>query len=101
MGLKKQITLNNGIVVNYHRIISLNKITNQYNVIELGSYLSQEARQEEQNKLETGLETQEAVPMNIFIESNYLTIPYDEQMTIEQAYDYLKNLDDFKGAIDV
>ena len=29
MGLKKQIELENGIMLNYHRINSINKITNK------------------------------------------------------------------------
>ena len=28
MALQKEIILNNGVTVNYHRIVSLNKITN-------------------------------------------------------------------------
>ena len=33
MGLKKQIELDNGIVTNYHRIVSINKITNNSIII--------------------------------------------------------------------
>ena len=47
MALKKLITLDNGIPLSYHRIVSLNKITNNCNIIEIASYVSEEKRQEE------------------------------------------------------
>ena len=40
MALKKEIELENGIIVNYHRIVSINKITNDCNIIEVASYTS-------------------------------------------------------------
>ena len=42
MGLKKEIELDNGIKLNYHRIVSINKVTNKGIVIEIGSYISEE-----------------------------------------------------------
>ena len=44
MALKKEIELNNGIVLNYHRIVSINKITNHSTIIEIASYTSEEKR---------------------------------------------------------
>ena len=38
MALKKEIELENGVMLNYHRIVSFNKITNISNVIEIASY---------------------------------------------------------------
>ena len=38
MALQKAITLDNGITLNYHRIASLNKITNSANIIEVISF---------------------------------------------------------------
>ena len=37
--------------------------------------------------------------MNIFINTNYINVPYNEDQTIKQCYDYLKTTDMFKGAI--
>ena len=47
MALDKTIVLNNGITVNYHRIVSINNITNNQSIIEVASYTSSEKRQEE------------------------------------------------------
>ena len=47
MALKKEIELDNGVIVNYHRIVSLNKITNVGNIIEIASYVSKKKRDEE------------------------------------------------------
>ena len=51
MALIKAITLNNGIVVNYHRVVSVNNITNHASIIEIASYISKEKRQEEKEAL--------------------------------------------------
>ena len=95
MALKKEITLDNGIIVNYHRIVSLNKITNQANIIEVASYTSEEKRAEEQayySNEETDKE------MNVFINTIYFNKEYDENETIENAYEYLKTTEEFKDA---
>lgn len=100
MALQKEIELENGVVVRYHRIVSITKITNQSNNIEVASYTSESKRQEEQYAIEEGQRTGEAVPMDVFINTTYIDKEYDEKETIEDAYDYLKTLDEFKGAKD-
>lgn len=100
MALQKEIELENGIIVNYHRIVSITKITNQLNGIEVASYTTAEKREEEQQALETGIENGEAIETNIFIDTTYINKDYDELETIEDAYDYLKTLDKFKKAKD-
>ena len=47
MALKKNITLNNGIILNYHRVVSVNNITNQTSIIEVASYINEEQRLKE------------------------------------------------------
>ena len=47
MALKKQITLDSGIVVNYHRINSIDFITNWSINISISSYISKEQRDKE------------------------------------------------------
>lgn len=101
MALKKQIELPNGIITNYHRIVSINKITNNTTLIEVASYISEEKRQEEAEALRIGQETGEAVPMNVFIETTYLNKEYVENETIKDLYDYLKTTDKFKDAEDI
>ena len=93
MALIKSITLDNGITVNYHRVVSVNNITNQASIIEVASYTSKEKRQEEKSALENNQ------PMNIFIHSEYLNVPYNSNLNVNSAYAYLKTLDKFSNAI--
>lgn len=95
MAIKKKIILENGIITNYHRIVSLNKIINKSNIIEVASYTDEIKRKDEENAIEN------SEPMNVFINTSYIQIPYDENMTIANAYDYLKTLDNFKKAKDI
>ena len=98
MALQKEIKLDNGIVVNYHRIVSINKITNNSNIIEVASYTSKEKRQEEIDYYNS---TEEEKMMNVFIDTTYINKDYDENETIEDTYTYLKTLEKFKDAVDV
>lgn len=95
MALKKGITLDNGVIVNYHRIVSLNNITNVSTIIEVASYTSKDKREEEKTAIEN------AEPMNIYIDTDYINKEYEEDFKIEQAYDYLKTLDKFKDSEDI
>lgn len=91
MALIKEIELDNGVKVNYHRVVSINKIINVQNVIEVASYTSKEKRQEEIEK--SGQE------MNVFIHTSYISTEYNANINIENVYDYLKTLEQFKDAI--
>ncbi len=113
MALQKQIELENGVVLNYHRITSLNKITNIVNTIEVSSYTNEAQRNKEQqyqlvqkksaNNEELTEEEQELLNngINVFIDTDYINIPYDENMTIESAYEYLKITETYKEAEDI
>ena len=114
MALKKEIILDNGITINYHRIVSFNKITNISNVIEVASYTNEKQRKKEGKYQEIQKKNSEGiVPLtedemkiletgiDVFINTDILSIPYDETMTIEKAYEYLKTLDKFKNAEDI
>lgn len=92
MALKKEIELENGIILNYHRIASINKITNIQTVIEVASYTSEEKRQIEKEALENG----EA--FDVYIHTTYFNKEYDEADTIENLYDYLKTTEIFENA---
>ena len=94
MALSKKIGLGNGVVVNYHRVVSVNTITNVQNIIEVASYTSRSKRQEEIEAVANGTE------MNVYIHTQYLNAEYDQNMTVEGAYNYLKTLPGFEGATD-
>lgn len=94
MALNKEIVLENGITVNYHRIVSVNNITNHVSVIEIASYTSAEKRQEEQTALANNQS------MNVFISTEYLNKEYTPTLNVDTAYAYLKTLDKFSGAED-
>ncbi len=98
MALKKEIVLENGVTVNYHRIVSLNKLINKSNIIEVASYTSKQKRKEEQNYY---VSEEQDKQMNIFIDTNYINKNYDENETIEDAYKYLKTTEKFKEAEDI
>ena len=101
MALSKKIELDNGVEVNYHRIVSINNIINEQTIIEVASYVSEAKRNEEKTALEQGKKTGEAIPINVFIDTKYLVKEYDEKADIENCYKYIKTLDEFKSAKDV
>lgn len=113
MALQKQIELENGVILNYHRITSLNKITNISNTIEVSSYTNEKQREKEKmyqelqikqangEELTEGEQLQLNQGINVFIHTEYINLPYDENMTIENAYDFLKSLDEYVEAIDI
>lgn len=113
MALQKEIELENGVTLKYHRIASINKITNICNNIEVNSYTSEEKRNKEKeyqlvqkkNSADEELTDEEKEILekgiNVFIESEYIQIPYNENMTIENAYDFLKTLDKYKKSKNV
>ena len=94
MGLKKQIELENGIVLNYHRITTINKITNSSTVIEVSSYTSKEKREIEKEAI------QNSQPFNVYIHTTFINKEYVENETIKDLYDYLKTTERFSNAID-
>ncbi len=89
MALDKTIVLNNGITVNYHRIVSINNITNNQSIIEVASYTSSEKRQEEKEAIKNNSS------MNVFIDTRFISEKYTPDLDIVSAYAYLKTLDDF------
>ena len=113
MALKKKIELETGIILNYHRIVSINKITNVQNIYEVASYVSEKQRKieeryqelqkrsangeeltkEENDELEKGI--------NVFINTQYLSKDYNENINIGNVYDYLKTTKEFEGAEDI
>lgn len=89
MALKKTIKQDNGIVTNYHRILFIQSTINSHVSIAVLSYMDEISRQGE---------TADANPYKVSITYEK---DYEENMTIENAYQYLKSLSDFEGAEDV
>ena len=101
MALKKEIELKNGVTINYHRIVSINKITNNTIVIEVASYTSETKRQEELEAIQNGQEMGEVISMDIFVHTTYINKEYSEDENIKDLYEYLKTTEKFKDAEDV
>lgn len=98
MALLKKIILDNGIPVNYHRIVSINKITNNATIIEIASYVDEDQRQKEIDYYNS---TEENKSMNVFINTDYIQKDYVEDENIEELYEYLKTTDKFKDSTDI
>lgn len=120
MALLKDITLPVGIVLKYHRIASFDIVTNAKVSMTVISYLSKEAREEEkQYLLEKSMrftlmakDTKDLTAedkillsspeptMSVYQDSRIITMPYTEEMSVSEAYEYLKTLPEFEGGID-
>ena len=98
MALKKQIELENGIILNYHRIVSISKITNNMTTVEVASYISETQRQKEQEALIQSQEIGEAIAISVFINTVYVNKEYIENETIKDLYEFLKTTEMFKDA---
>ena len=97
MALKKDIKLDNGIILTYHRVVSVNSIVNRQSMIEVGSYLNKEEREKEREWYNSG----SADRLNVYIGTKYYIKDYDKELNVDNAYEYLKTLDDFADAEDV
>ena len=96
MALFKEIELDSGVTVRYHRIVSVNTITNVQDLLEIASYTSQAKREAERSALAAG------EGMDVFISTRYVSAPYGTCPTVTRAYEWLKeNVGDFAGAEDV
>lgn len=89
MALKKAIKQSDGITTSYHRIFYIESVINQNTAIVVSSYIDKDVRDEE-------------TPDNdIYHKCITYNTDYKENMTVEEAYDYLKTLEEFEGAEDV
>lgn len=97
MALKKEIILDNGIIVNYHRIVSINEMINNSIIIQVASYINEYERQKEINYYNS---LDKDKKMNVFIESTIINKEYSENENIKDMYNYLKTIEKFKDAED-
>lgn len=91
MALYKEIKQEDGVVTNYHRILYIHNTINRQSSVAVLSYVDSIARTSEQENAATK-PYQKAI--------TYET-DYDESMTPEKAYVFLKTLQVFEGAEDV
>lgn len=88
MALYKEIKQDDGVTTKYHRILFMTKTINHHNSIAVLSYVDGESREKEK----------EAVMAQPYQKSVTYELPYDADMTVETAYEFLKSLPQFEGA---
>ena len=91
MALKKAIKQNDGVTTEYHRILAVTSTVNSHNQITVISYVDEQARTDE---------------IECIIELPYQKVftyhtDYNENMSVKDAYEYLKSLDVFEGSEDI
>ena len=94
MALIKTIELDSGIVLNYHRIVTITKVTNHATILEIAGYTSKEKRELEVQQLNNGEE------ITAYIDTSFMSVEYDENTTIKDWYDYLKTTEKYSNAED-
>ena len=102
MAIKIKVTADNGVVTEYHRVALLSIDVHNQNTILVHSYLNRDGRQVELDYAAGLYQDLEAGMMKFpYVDAQYIHIPYDENMTVVRAYEYLKTLPQFIGAEDV
>ena len=96
MAISKDETLPNGVPLSYWRIVSLTCVVNQQSVIELAGYVSQEAREQEQEAI-----VDPTQGCDVYIETRYIAVDYDPELSVNRAYELVKAMEEFDGATDV
>lgn len=91
MAIYKPIRQEDGVTTSYHRILYLMQTVNRQNSIAVLSYVDDESRSAEMD----------CTIVQPYQKSTTYEVPYDESMTIEDAYAYLKTLPQFEGAEDI
>ena len=94
MALLKKIELDSGIILNYHRIVTITKVTNHATIIEVAGYTSKEKRELEIQQLSEGS------AITAYIDTSFISVGYDEGATIKDWYSYLKTTEKYSGAED-
>ena len=102
MAIKIPVRHDNGVVTEYHRIALLSVDVHQQNTILVHSYLGEDGRQVEKDYA-AGLYNDVDPGMMRFpyVNADYIHLDYDEDMTLAKAYEHLKTLPQFEGAVDI
>lgn len=91
MALFKSIKQPDGVTTSYHRILFIQTTVNRQNSIAVLSYVDSDARDGEK----------EASIQQPYVKSVTYETAYDESMSVEAAYEYLKTRPEFEGAEDI
>lgn len=97
MGIIKDNELPNGVNLSYYRIVSLMTIVGVQTVIELAGYTSQEKREEEQ----ASIADPEATMCDVYVDTQYISVDYDPDFSVNKAYALLKAMPEWEDAEDV
>lgn len=92
MALYKEIRQEDGVTTKYHRILSVTQTINSHNSIAVISYVDEESRENDIPSEGDNRPYRKAITYEM---------DYDENMTIESAYEWLKTQPGFEGAEDV
>ena len=100
MGFIKPIEKPSGMVFSYHRVMGISIMTNMQNSIEVMSYISKAKREAEIERLARMRAGDDSVmdEAPIFTDSAYIIAPYDPNMTVDSAYEYVLSLPEYEGA---
>lgn len=101
MALQKDVKMDNGLILSYHRINTVLIHTNNQIIIEVSSYLNEEERLKEKEILKQREENSIETIMNIYIGTKFYNINYNDEFSVKKAYEYLKTLDVFDGSKDI
>lgn len=91
MALYKEIRQEDGVMTKYHRILFIQKTINKQNSIAILSYADEYSRESEKESAEN----------RPYKKSITYEVDYDEKMTVESAYGWLKTLPEFEGSEDI
>jgi hypothetical protein len=91
MALQIAVRQDDGVVTNYHRILFLTQTVNRQNSIAVLSYVDDSSRTAERDG-----SVAQPYQRSVTYETEY-----DPNMTIEAAYEYLRTLPEFEGAVDI
>lgn len=92
MALKKDIELDNGIVLSYHRIAKIENVVNDCTKLIIISYINQKQREKESDRFTFD---------NVYKLTTEEKLNYNDTLTIQEAYEYLKTIPKYEGAEDV
>lgn len=96
MALKKRIVQWNGVPTEYHRIYNIENIVNHGTVIKVYSYINEGEREREKEKPIYSIRTED-----IYLAVDEIELPYNDTLTVDDAYEYLKTLDKYSDAEDI
>lgn len=96
MALKKMIIQDNGVPTDYHRIYDIENIVNDCTILKIYSYINEDERTRDKNKPKYSIQEGD-----IYIVPSEEKIEYNDTLTAEEAYEYLKTTEKYNGAEDI